>query len=106
NRANNSNSILSFPLFKINTHPQHNVEVPKNTISQHDTIKKIEVANKKILEYERMYQISTDSLFKKMLDSNILKERSLINEQEAHLKKLKHHAEAQAKLEAKKARLL
>ncbi|CAG8764314.1 17350_t:CDS:2, partial [Dentiscutata erythropus] len=101
NRTNNSNSILSFPSFL-----QHNVEVHKNAIGQRDAIKKIEVANKKISEYERMYQISTDRSFKKTLNSNILKEKSLINEQEVHLKKLKHYAEAQARLEAKKTRLL
>ncbi|CAG8834202.1 3988_t:CDS:2, partial [Gigaspora margarita] len=103
---NNSNSISSFLLFKINTQPQHNVEVIKNAVSQRDTIEKIEIANKKISEYERMYQISTDGLFKKMLDSNILKEKLLINKQETQLKKLKHHAKVQARLEAKKTRLL
>ncbi|CAG8835585.1 24695_t:CDS:2, partial [Gigaspora margarita] len=79
NRVNNSNSILSFPLFKINIQLQHNVEVPKNAVSQHDTIEKIEVANKKISEYERINTVE---------------------------KKLKHHTEAQARLEAKKTKLL
>ncbi|CAG8655218.1 2838_t:CDS:2, partial [Dentiscutata erythropus] len=44
--------------------------------------------------------------FKKTLESNIYKEKSLIKEQEACLKKLKRYAEAQARLEAKKTRLL
>ncbi|CAG8787880.1 10701_t:CDS:1, partial [Dentiscutata erythropus] len=57
-------------------------------------------------EYKRMYQISTNRLFKKILDSNILKEKSLINKQKVHLKKLKYHTKAQARLEAKKTRLL
>ncbi|CAG8795267.1 24741_t:CDS:1, partial [Gigaspora rosea] len=106
NRANNSNSISTFLSFKINTQPQHNVEVPKNAVSQRDAIEKIEEANKKISEYERMYQISTDESFKKTLDSYILKEKSLIIEQETQLKKLKCHVEAQARLETKKTRLL
>ncbi|CAG8800375.1 44741_t:CDS:2 [Gigaspora margarita] len=53
-----------------------------------------------------MYLISTDDLFKNTLVSNIISEKNIVTEQEMHLKKLKRHAQAQAKLESKKAKKL
>ncbi|CAG8773486.1 40064_t:CDS:2, partial [Gigaspora margarita] len=47
-----------------------------------------------------------DESFKTTLISNIISEKNIITEQEMRLKKLKQHAQAQAKLESKKAKML
>ena len=82
------------------------VTLPKKAIGQRDATEKIKIATKNLTEYEQMYAITTNELFKAAFLSKIVAEKKLIKEQEIRLKKLKCHAEAQAKLAAKKAKLL
>ncbi|CAG8531190.1 7793_t:CDS:2 [Dentiscutata erythropus] len=81
-------------------------ELSKNAVCQCDTLQKVKSATKKISEYEQMFLISMDELFKETLVSNIVNEKKIINEQETQFKKLKHHFKAQAKLAEKKVKLL
>ncbi|CAG8716866.1 16537_t:CDS:2 [Gigaspora margarita] len=53
-----------------------------------------------------MYNISTDKSFKETLRSSIISEKQIVTDQTKRLEKLKRHAEAQARLIEKKAKLL
>src|SRR5438128_1517869 len=53
-----------------------------------------------------MYSLMTNEHLKEFLESNITDKRNLIKDQKIRLEKLKRHADAQAKLVAKKAKLL
>ncbi|CAG8733514.1 14333_t:CDS:2, partial [Gigaspora rosea] len=55
---------------------------------------------------EELSRNAVNDLFKNTLASNIISEKNIVTEQETHLKKLKRHAQAQAKLESKKAKKL
>ncbi|CAB4422741.1 unnamed protein product [Rhizophagus irregularis] len=81
-------------------------KIPKNATSQHNAAEKINLAIKKISEYEQMMEISTDDSIKVTLSSKIIDEQKILSEQRAQLNKLKRHAGAQAKLTTKKFKLL
>ncbi|CAG8799716.1 11300_t:CDS:1, partial [Racocetra fulgida] len=73
---NNSDYIDTSPLISRNISSQPNdEELPKNAICQHDSVEKINAANKKIKEFEQMYSISTDKSFKETLVSSIINEK-------------------------------
>ncbi|CAG8827635.1 14293_t:CDS:2, partial [Dentiscutata erythropus] len=96
NMNNSGSSSLPNNTSVIHTSLQHEDELPKNAIT----------ATKKISEYEQMYLISTDESFKETLVSNMVNKKKIVNEQETRLKKLKRHAQAQARLKDKKAKML
>ena len=52
-----------------------------------------------------MYSLTTNESLKEFLESNITDERNLIKDQKIQLEKLKCHADAQAKLVAKKSKI-
>ncbi|CAB4476999.1 unnamed protein product [Rhizophagus irregularis] len=81
-------------------------KIPKNATSQCNAAEKINLAIKKISEYEQMMEISTDDSIKVTLLSKIIDEQKILSEQRAQLNKLKRHAGAQAKLTTKKLKLL
>ena len=108
NVANSNSSripLLSSPPTLRNTSSSQQI-LPKNAVAQRTAMEKIETATKNLLEYERMYSLTTNEHLKESLESNITDERNLIKDQEIRLEKLKRHADAQAKLVAKKAKLL
>ena len=108
NVANSNSSripLLSSPPTLRNTSSSQQI-LPKNAVAQRTAMEKIETATKNLLEYERMYSLTTNEHLKESLESNITDERNLIKDQEIRLEKLKCHADAQAKLVAKKAKLL
>ncbi|CAB4464998.1 unnamed protein product [Rhizophagus irregularis] len=80
--------------------------LPKNAKSQYDAAVKINSAMKKISECEQMMEIASDDSMKVMLSSKLIEEQKVVSEQNARLNKLKRHADAQAKLAAKKNKLL
>ncbi|CAG8805359.1 20078_t:CDS:2, partial [Dentiscutata erythropus] len=86
NMNNSGSSSLPNNISVIHTSLQCEDELPKNAVSQRDAFQKITAVTKKISEYEQMYLISTDESFKETL--------------------LKRHAQAQARLEDKKAKML
>ncbi|CAG8842939.1 1715_t:CDS:1, partial [Gigaspora margarita] len=107
--TNNADYIDTLPFVSKNTGTslqQDDEELPKNAICQRDSVAKIKAANKKITEYEQIYNISTNKSFKEMLRSSIISEKQIVTDQTKRLEKLKRHAEAQARLTEKKAKLL
>lgn len=80
--------------------------IPKNAVSQYNATEQINLATKSISEYQQMIEITADSSLKDTLKSKIIEKQKIVSEQSARLKKLKRHAEAQARLAVKKKKLL
>ncbi|CAB4425447.1 unnamed protein product [Rhizophagus irregularis] len=81
-------------------------ECASQQVSQHFAAEKINSAMKKISECEQMIEITSDNSIKNTLSSKIIEEQKVVLEQNTQLNKLKHHANAQAKLLTKKNKLL
>jgi hypothetical protein len=80
--------------------------IPKNATSQRNAAEKINSAIKRLSEYEKMKEIATDDSVKIMLSTKLIEEQQIISDQQIQLNKLKRHASTQAKLAAKKNKLL
>ncbi|CAG8779778.1 18245_t:CDS:1, partial [Gigaspora rosea] len=80
--------------------------IAKNPVGQRDAIAKIKEASQQIFEYEQAIKIINNQDLKNELLSKIEANRVIIKVNEKRLEKLKHYAEAQAKLRAKKQKQL
>ena len=76
--------------------------IPPNAKSQHSVAEKINLAAKNIAECQQMIEIATDDSLKVVLSSRLIEEQKNLSIQNAQLRKLKRHAEAQLRLAAKK----
>ncbi|CAG8789249.1 26214_t:CDS:1, partial [Gigaspora rosea] len=78
--TNNADYIDTSPYVSKNTGTSlqpDDEELTKNAICQRNSVEKIKAANKKITEYEQMYNISTDKSFKETLRSSIISEKQI-----------------------------
>ena len=76
--------------------------IPKNAVAQHKAAEQINLATKNISEYQQMIEITTDNSLKNILTTKIIEKQKTALEQSTRLRRLKRHAEAQAKLATKK----
>ena len=81
-------------------------QIAPNAISQHSAISKKECAQKNVVEYTTMLDITTDSSMRKHLMHQINTEKQIIIQQDKRLTHLKRHAAAQGKLRERKRQLL
>src|SRR4051794_26397815 len=80
--------------------------IRNNAKSQQNVAEKINLATKNLAECQQMVEITTDNSLKDVLKTKIIEEQKTILEQHVILNKLKRHADAQAKLTAKKLKAL
>ncbi|CAG8746447.1 24785_t:CDS:2 [Cetraspora pellucida] len=84
----------------------HEYNIRSNSAAQKAAYEKIQIAKKKVIEFESLYNIATDINIRHNLFAQIQENKDIINANDKKIKSLQKHAYNQAKSEAKKRKQL